>query len=105
MSKLLFISARTVFIILGIAVISCQSGSKEKSNLNYIDPYIGNVVPFENPNRPVVHLPNQMVRVFPMRYDHLDLQITGFPLLALNIITPQVIFSVKPSCFIPSCDA
>jgi predicted alpha-1,2-mannosidase len=38
-----------------------------------------------------------MVRMFPSRYDHLDLQITGFPLLALNIITPQVIFSVKPS--------
>jgi predicted alpha-1,2-mannosidase len=38
-----------------------------------------------------------MVRVFPERYDHLDLQITGFPLFALNIITPQVMFSVKPS--------
>jgi len=65
--------------------------------LDYIDPTIGNVAPLLNSNRPVVHLPNQMVRVFPMRYDHLDLQITGFPLLALNIITPQVIFYVKPS--------
>ncbi len=70
---------------------------QEKTNTDYVDPTIGNVAPLLNTNRPVMHLPNQMVRVFPMRYDHLDLQITAFPLLALNIITPQVIFSVKPS--------
>ena len=83
--------------VLAVTVVSCTTSTQEKTNTRYIDPYIGTVVPFENPNRPVVHLPNQMVRVFPWRYDHLDLQITGFPLLALNIITPQVIFSVKPS--------
>ncbi len=90
-------SLKVLFTILGISLISCQSGTKNNSNTKYIDPTIGNVVPFENPNRPVVQLPNQMVRVFPIRYDHNDLQITGFPLLALNIITPQVIFYVKSS--------
>jgi predicted alpha-1,2-mannosidase len=65
--------------------------------LNYIDPTIGNVAPLLNPNRPVVHLPNQMVRVFPNRKDHLDAEITDFPCLALNVITPQLIFSIKPS--------
>ena len=85
----------SLFTLLVIPFLSCQNGSEDKTK--YIDPYIGNVVPFENPNRPVVQLPYQMVRVFPSRYDHLDLQITGFPLLALNIITPQVIFSVKPA--------
>jgi predicted alpha-1,2-mannosidase len=97
MSKLTGILSKIVIAFIGITVISCQSGLQERTNLKYIDPYIGNVAPYENPNRPVVNLPNQMVRVFPSRYDHLDLQITGFPLLALNIITPQVIFSVKPS--------
>jgi predicted alpha-1,2-mannosidase len=97
MSRSIRFSFWIVFIIFGITASSCQTQSEKKSNLSYIDPYIGNVVPFENPNRPVVHLPNQMVRVFPMRYDHLDLKITAFPLLALNIITPQDIFSVKPS--------
>ncbi len=96
MSKLAGIFNKVVFALIGITFFSCQSGLQENSNVRYIDPYIGNVAPFENPNRPVVNLPNQMVRVFPSRYDHLDLQITGFPLLALNIITPQVIFSVKP---------
>jgi predicted alpha-1,2-mannosidase len=86
-----------VLAITLFTVLYGQSKSQEISNTKYIDPTIGNVSPLLNTNRPVVHLPNQMVRMFPMRYDHLDLQITAFPLLALNIITPQVIFSVKPS--------
>ncbi|WP_213087080.1 GH92 family glycosyl hydrolase [Chitinophaga agrisoli] len=65
-------------------------------NIGYVDPTIGNVAPLLNPNRPVVHLPNQMVRVFPNRKDHLDDQITDFPLLAQNVITPQMVFSVAP---------
>jgi putative alpha-1,2-mannosidase len=64
--------------------------------INFIDPTIGNVAPFYNTNRPMVHLPNQMVRMFPKRQDHLDMQITDFPMLALNVITPQVIFAIKP---------
>jgi predicted alpha-1,2-mannosidase len=85
------------FVLLCISVFSCQSGVQEKSNTRFIDPTIGNVAPLLNSNRPIVHLPNQMIRVYPMRYDHLDLQITGFPLIAYNIITPQYIFYIKPS--------
>ena len=88
---------KLVLILLASTILSNQSWSQEISNTKYVDPTIGNVSPLLNTNRPVVHLPNQMVRMFPLRYDHLDLQITGFPLLALNIITPQTIFSVKPS--------
>ncbi len=66
-------------------------------DLDYIDPTIGNVAPLLNTNRPVVQLPNQMIRMFPKRQDHLDMQITDFPMLALNIITPQLIFGIKPS--------
>lgn len=63
----------------------------------YIDPLIGNVAPLLNSNRPVAHLPNQMVRVFPTRQDYLDDQITAFPLTSLNVITPQVVFGVRPA--------
>ena len=73
-----------------------ENFSSSGNEIDYIDPTIGNVAPLLNPNRPVVHLPNQMVRVFPIRKDHLDDQITDFPLLALNVITPQVVFSIKP---------
>jgi predicted alpha-1,2-mannosidase len=97
MSKLSGILHKMGLTLLITTVISCQPHTLKNTNLNYIDPSIGNVAPLENPNRPVVQLPNQMIRVFPLRYDHLDLQITGFPMLALNIITPQVVFLMKPS--------
>jgi predicted alpha-1,2-mannosidase len=69
----------------------------DEDYLLYIDPTIGNIAPLLNTNRPVVHLPNQMVRTHPRRQDYLDDQISGFPLLSLNVITPQVIFSVRPA--------
>ncbi|WP_138475461.1 GH92 family glycosyl hydrolase [Dyadobacter bucti] len=73
-----------------------KTGPAAVNGVKYIDPTIGNVAPLLNSNRPLVHLPNQMVRMFPKRQDHLDMQITDFPMLSLNIITPQVIFGIKP---------
>lgn len=89
--------ALLVFLLCGTVLGTSQTNRTGKSNVDYVDPTIGNVAPLLNSNRPVVHLPNQMVRTFPKRYDHLDLEITSFPLLALNVITPQVIFSLKPT--------
>ena len=91
-------------LLLVLAGTNAGFGQKSKNRtaagssdaLQYIDPTIGNVAPLLNTNRPVVQLPNQMVRMFPKRQDHLDMQITDFPMLSLNIITPQVIFSIKP---------
>jgi predicted alpha-1,2-mannosidase len=94
--RYLFITA-----VLFLTATQQKSYSQQKvtkpSLVSYIDPTIGNVAPLLNSNRPVVHLPNQMVRVFPKRQDHLDMQITDFPLLATNIITPQMVFAIKPS--------
>jgi predicted alpha-1,2-mannosidase len=79
------------------SALEAQTAKTSASYLKYIDPTIGNVAPLLNTNRPMVHLPNQMVRMFPKRQDHLDMQITDFPMLSLNMITPQVIFGIKPS--------
>ena len=73
-----------------------QKKPNSADGLTYIDPTIGNVAPLLNSNRPVVHLPNQMVRIYPKRQDHLDMQITDFPMLSQNVITPQMIFAIKP---------
>ncbi|MCK5821839.1 MAG: hypothetical protein KAH17_08130, partial [Bacteroidales bacterium] len=45
------------------------------SNLKYVDPSIGSVGVILEPTRPTVHLPNSLVRVFPIRKDQLDDQI------------------------------
>lgn len=88
---------KLVFVSILFLLLSVSCSFQETSSVYYIDPTIGNVAPLLNSNRPVVHLPNQLIRVFPTRQDYLDDQITAFPLTALNVITPQVIFSVKPS--------
>ncbi len=78
-------------------VVSCNPSETTQSPIDYIDPTIGNVAPLLNPNRPVVHLPNQLIRVFPTQHDYLDMQLTAFPMTTLNVITPQYVFGIKPS--------
>ena len=68
----------------------------KKSNLNYIDPTIGNVGRLLEPTRPTVQLPNQMIRFTPQRKDFLDDQISSFP---LNVVSHRMgqVFAIKPS--------
>jgi predicted alpha-1,2-mannosidase len=66
------------------------------SNTQYIDPTIGNVAQLLEPTRPTTHLPNQVIRVYPIRKDYLDDQISSFPLTAVSHRLGEV-FSIKPS--------
>ncbi|MBD0404308.1 GH92 family glycosyl hydrolase [Flammeovirga sp. EKP202] len=53
---------------------------KEEDFVDYIDPTIGNVAPFLVPTYPTSHLPNQMLRTFPIRKDYLSDEIKAFPM-------------------------
>lgn len=66
------------------ALISCQSNCEKKSNFDYVDPQIGNVGFLLQPTRPTVQLPNQMIRMYPIRADYLDDQISYFPLSVIS---------------------
>ena len=46
----------------------------------YVDPRIGNVSMLLVPTYPTFSLPNQMLRMVPMKTDYIDDQIAGFPL-------------------------
>jgi len=65
------------------------------AQVEYVDPTIGGVGFLLEPTRPTVHLPNSMVRVYPMRKDQLDDQIRSFP---LTIISHRLgeLFSIMP---------
>ncbi|WP_262245902.1 GH92 family glycosyl hydrolase [Parapedobacter soli] len=52
--------------------------------LMYVDPTIGGVGLILEPTRPLVHLPNSMLRVHPLKKDELDDQISGFPLTVVS---------------------
>ncbi|MCU0785171.1 MAG: GH92 family glycosyl hydrolase [Verrucomicrobia bacterium] len=54
------------------------------AQVEYVDPTIGGVGILLEPTRPTVHLPNSMVRVYPVRKDQLDDQIHSFPLTIVS---------------------
>ena len=84
--------------LLVLAIFLCETlaALSQKSNIDYIDPTIGNVGQLLEPTRPLVHLPNQVIRFTPQRKDYLDLQISSFPLTLVSHRLGQV-FSIKPS--------
>lgn len=84
-----------------LSLLSLAQGSQEpfitQSNLSYVDPTIGNVAPLLQPTRPTIQLPNQMMRMYPLRADHIDDQITGFPLIVVSHRLGEA-FCIKPLC-------
>ena len=77
-----------------LLVIHCANG-QSVSNVRYVDPTIGSVGQILEPTRPTVHLPNSMIRIFPMRRDALDDQINYFPLTISSHRQPGL-FSLMP---------
>ena len=75
----LYISIIAISLV-SLPLSSCVSKSETSSNLDYVDPHIGGVGFLLQPTRPTVQLPNQMIRMHPMRADYLDDQISFFPL-------------------------
>ncbi|SEW54093.1 GH92 family glycosyl hydrolase [Chitinophaga arvensicola] len=66
-------------VILLLLLAGCHDGP-QISTEEYIDPTIGNISTLLQPTRPTMQLPNQMIRVYPLRKDATDDQINGFPL-------------------------
>ena len=64
--------------------------------LRYIDPTIGNVAQLLEPTRPTAYLPNQVIRVYPIRKDYLDDQIVSFP---LTVVSHRLgfVFGIEPT--------
>ncbi len=98
MKKLLLLTLLlwNVSILFARQPVKRSPNGTERSNLEFVDPTIGNVGQLLEPTRPTIQLPNQMIRVAPQRKDYLDNQITSFP---LNIVSHRMgqVFSLKPS--------
>ncbi|MCE5269377.1 MAG: glycoside hydrolase family 92 protein [Planctomycetaceae bacterium] len=73
-----------VTVCLMIAVHATGESPKGQAspgtNLDCVDPTIGSVGIVLEPTRPTVHLPNSLVRSYPMKRDQLDDQVQFFPL-------------------------
>ena len=66
------------------SIFSITSIFGQEDFTKYIDPTIGNVAQFLVPTYPTMHLPNQMIRMFPVKYDYLSDQIDAFPLQVVS---------------------
>ena len=82
-----------VFLLFLISVFPAIA--QTRTNLETVDPTIGNVGILLQPTRPTVHLPNQMVRFYPVRADYLDDQISFFP-LTISSHRKGELFGVMP---------
>ena len=78
-----------LFVYITLAPLKAQQA------LSYVDTRIGNVAIMLQPTRPTVQLPNQFIRSYPGRKDHIDDQITCFP---LSLISHRMgmLFSIMP---------
>lgn len=85
----------TLSLFFSFSISSAQQHTGA-GNLKYVDPTIGNVGHLLQPTRPTVQQPNQMIRMYPQRVDHLSDQISNFP---LNIVSHRLgeVFSIKPT--------
>lgn len=63
-----------------LSFFSCITSFAQEDFTRYVDPTIGNVAQFLVPTYPTMHLPNQMIRMFPVKQDYLSDQVEAFPL-------------------------
>lgn len=66
-----------------VILFSCCC-NENRTPVDYVNPYIGNVSHLLVPTFPTVHLPNSMLRVFPKRWDYTTERIDGFPIVVTS---------------------
>ena len=83
-------------LILLISLFFCSKALGQEDFTKYIDPSIGNSAQFLVPTYPTFSLPNQMLRMFPVKPDYLDDQVTAWP-LQVEMHRKSVILKMKVS--------
>lgn len=66
---------------------SCTAGggtSPQKSPIDYVNPYMGNISHLLVPTYPTIHLPNSMLRVYPERADFTGDMLSGLPIIVTS---------------------
>ncbi len=75
---------KKIILCFALAVFFSHSSSAQEDFTKYIDPKIGNVAQFLVPTYPTMHLPNQMLRMFPVKPDYISDQVEAFPLQVVS---------------------
>jgi predicted alpha-1,2-mannosidase len=71
-----------------ISVLSTSCGNcrttEQKTPVDYVNPYMGNISHMLVPTYPTVHLPNSMLRVYPERSDYTSDLLRGLPVIVTS---------------------
>lgn len=72
--------------IFTVAFVMALAGNvwAQKSPVDYVNPYIGNISHLLVPTFPTTQLPNSMLRVYPMRADYTSVEVSGLPIIVTN---------------------
>lgn len=87
---------KKIIIIVGLSFCSITTSLAQEDFTKYVDPTIGNVAQFLVPTYPTMQLPNQMLRMFPVKKDYISDQIDAFPLQVIRHRKPGI-FQMKVS--------
>lgn len=75
----------TLSIALTCMLVACGTKSlSDKTPVDYVNPYIGNVSHLLVPTYPTIQLPNSMLRVYPERADYTSERLNGLPVIVTN---------------------
>jgi len=75
---------KKISVVVFLLTIFGFSLSAQKDFTQYVDPRIGNVSQFLVPTYPTFSLPNQMLRMFPIKTDYISDQVTAWPLQVMS---------------------
>ena len=82
--------------VLTMAILSsCNKVIVNKTPIDYVNPYIGNISHLLVPTFPTVHLPNSMLRVYPERREYTTDYISGLPIIVTSH-RGRSAFSISP---------
>lgn len=77
-------NVKALLIVMLLVLGTQYSISQEKTPVDYVNPYIGNISHLLVPTYPTVHLPNSMLRVYPERGDYTSNKIYGLPIIVTS---------------------
>ncbi len=77
---------RVVVVFVILSSFAFFTACSQEDFTKYIDPTIGNVAQFLVPTYPTMHLPNQMIRMYPIKQDYLSDQVEAFPFQVPSVI-------------------
>ena len=74
-----------VLLLCGLCTMGQPAmANPEKTPVDYVNPYMGNISHLLVPTYPTVHLPNSMLRVYPQREDYTSGRLHGLPVLQIS---------------------